>query len=85
MNKPELTERQKFDAVMYQKVDPKPEIARREKHESRVFWVIGVPVGLIAAFFLTFATDMGTPAFFIAWAVFALIIGGFFSSMSRDK
>jgi hypothetical protein len=77
--------REEFDLITYQQIDPKPEIARQEKHEVKNFWVLGVPLGLIAAFFLNLATDMGTPAFFLVWAVFALIIDGFFSSISHKK
>ena len=85
MDKPELTERQKFDAVMYQQIDPKLDAERQTAHEFKMFWILGVPLGLVAAFALTVATDMGTAAFFIAWAVFAAIIGGFFSSMSSKR
>jgi len=79
------SDRERFDAVTYQQVDPKPDVERQEKHEFRVFWLLGVPLGLIAAFFLALATNMGNAGFFIAWVVFAAIIGGFFSSLSRKR
>jgi len=79
------SDRQRFDAATYQQIDPKPDIERREKHEFRAFWILGIPLGLIASFALTLVTNMGTAGFFIAWAIFAGLIGSAFSSMSRKR
>jgi hypothetical protein len=82
---PDSSIRQRFDAVMYQKIDPKPEAKRQEEHEFRVFWILGVPIGLVLAFFVALATNMGTAGFFFAWLIFAVVVGGFISSLGNDK
>lgn len=85
MNKSELTDRQKFDLATFQQVDPRPEVERQEKHEFRVFWFLGIPLGLIAAFAVTVATNMGTAGFFFAWLAFAAIISGVIGSIARKR
>lgn len=82
---PDHSIRQRFDAVTYQQIDPKPEAMREEKHEFRVFRFLGVPIGLVLAFFVTLANDIGTAGFFYAWLILAVIIGGFFGSMSSKE
>jgi hypothetical protein len=83
--KPELTDREKFDLATFQRIDPKPDIERQEEHEFRVFWFLGIPLGLIAAFAVTVATDMGTAGFFFAWLAFSAIISGAIGSIPRKK
>jgi hypothetical protein len=80
---------QDFDPVTLEKIPSAAEIAkqkeRKSKHEFRVFLVIGIPAGFVLALFVALSTNMGDKGFFCAWAVFALIIGALFSSMSNSK
>jgi hypothetical protein len=94
---PHQMTREEFDLLTFQGISPitgermqsDAEIAkqkeRQSKHEFRVFWVFGVPVGLVLAFVIALPANMGNTGFFCCWAVCTLISGAIFTSIIGAK
>jgi len=54
---------------------------RKEKRESRVFWVLGVPVGFVVAMVIGLNSNLGNTGFFCAWAVCSVVSGAVLNSI----
>jgi len=83
--------REEFTRHTFQQfVDKTPEeIAeqkdKRTSRQIRVFLVLGVPGGLVVAFVIAMAQNLGDSGFFCCWAIFAVLIGFFADSYIEAK